>query len=67
MKIKLKSDHTSLNVFGVGLITNDNITKELYDRVVGINPRHADYFEVTEESEVAIKEKPQRVKVEKSE
>lgn len=65
MKIKLKPDHTSLNVVGIGQVTDNNITKELYDRLVEISPRHADYFEITDE--VVPEEKPKRLKAEKSE
>lgn len=49
--IKLKNDHTSLNVAGIGQVTNDNITPELYDRLVALSPAHADFFEVKEEEE----------------
>lgn len=56
--IKFKSDHASLNVAGIGQITNDNITPELYDRLIALSDKHAEFFEVSEsESQV---EKPKR-------
>lgn len=56
--IKLKSDHSSLNVYGIGQVTDDNITPELYDRLIVLSPAHADFFEVIE-IETAV-DKPKR-------
>lgn len=39
-----------LTVVGVGQVTNENLTPELYEKVIKVSDNFAKYFEVKEES-----------------
>jgi hypothetical protein len=45
MAKKLKSADMRLMVNGVGVISNENITPQLYEVIIKINPSLAEYFE----------------------
>lgn len=60
LKRRLKADHTSINVQGVGIITNDNLTPELYSRLIAMNPALGSFFEEAEVQEPKPKERKQK-------
>jgi hypothetical protein len=47
-KLQFKDPHTRLHAAGMGEITNDNLTQDKYDRLVALNPVHADLFHQVE-------------------
>lgn len=53
-KIQFKNADTVLVTAHMGKITNDNITQDKYDRLLGLNPVHADLFELKEVEEVPM-------------
>lgn len=57
-KLQLKPQHGRLIVKGIGEVTNDNITTELYEKLLAISPGHAELFHEVEVPEPKIKFKP---------
>jgi hypothetical protein len=53
-KIQFKNPDTVLVTAHMGKITNDNITQDKYDRLLELNPVHADLFEMREVEEVPL-------------
>ncbi len=52
-KVKMKKAGQTLNVPGMGRFSDDNITPEMYDKLVKLSPNFADSFVVEEEEEGA--------------
>ena len=46
--VRFKDDNTLLNVSGIGSIDRNNITLDLYERIIKLSDGHAKYFTVTE-------------------
>lgn len=55
--IQFKNPSMRLSVAGMGKVTNDNITPEKYERLLKLNPSHADFFIIKEEKENESKPK----------
>jgi len=66
-KARFKSGHTSLTVAGIGQITNDNLTLQMYDRLITLSDQHGQYIEVYDEPEAKQESKSARNKESKSE
>ena len=49
--IRFKDDNTKLQVSGLGVISNSNITQQKYDYLIRLNEKHAELFEIVEEPE----------------
>lgn len=49
--VKMKKADQALVVPGLGRFSNDNITPEMYDKLVKLNPNFADSFVVEETKE----------------
>jgi hypothetical protein len=55
-KLQFKPPHGRLIVNGIGEITNDNITQELYERLLDISPAHEAMFHLVDVPEPKAKE-----------
>lgn len=55
-KLQFKPPHGRLLVQGIGEVTNDNITQELYDRLLAISPGHEAMFHLVDVPEPKAKE-----------
>jgi hypothetical protein len=61
--IKFLNDNVRLNVSGLGYVDKDNITPDLYDRLIELSPAHEAFFLVSNnepEQEVKPKNKPKQ-------
>lgn len=63
-KLQLKPPHGRLVVQSVGEVTNDNITPEIYARLLQISPGHADFFHEVDVPEVTSASKDKKSKSE---
>lgn len=66
-KLQLKPPHGRLVVQGVGEVTNENITHEIYKKLLQISEGHADFFHEVEVVEPVAKEKKSKSETTKPE
>jgi len=60
-KIKFKAGNTSLNVRGIGVIGEGDLTPGIHARLLAMNPDFANFFEIVEDEQP----KPKADKVKK--
>jgi hypothetical protein len=49
--IRLKNPELTIYVYGFGDVHNENITPELYQRLIDLNPNLEEFFEVTQDED----------------
>lgn len=60
-KVTLKDNDTVLKVNGIGLVDKNNLTEELYNRLVRTNERYKEYFNIEGEEQASLPEaKPEK-------